>query len=99
MIYVIATAHVRPEAREQYLEAARACIAATREETGCLAYDLHQSVTDPNRFVFVERWTSREALQGHFAADHLQTFRGIARGCLASPTVVEIIAPESVERL
>jgi quinol monooxygenase YgiN len=99
MVYVIATANVRPESRETYLEAARICIAATRNETGCLAYDLHQSVTDPNRFVFVERWTSREALEAHFTTDHLQTFRGIAKACIAIPTAVEIIAPQTVDRL
>jgi quinol monooxygenase YgiN len=99
MIYVIATAHVRPEARETYLEAARACIAATQREDGCLAYELHQSVTEPTRFVFVERWKSREALEAHFKADHLQTFRGVAKTCISQPTAVEIIAPQNVERL
>jgi quinol monooxygenase YgiN len=99
MIYVIATAHVRPESRDAYLDAARACIAATRKEEGCLDYELHQSVTEPTRFVFVERWTSREALAAHFKADHLQTFRGVAKACITQPTVVEIIAPESVEKL
>ena len=99
MIYVIATANVRANAREPYLQAAHTCIEATRREDGCLAYDLHQSVTEPDRFVFVERWTTREALERHFNTEHLGAFRAVAKDCIASPTVVEIIAPHSVDQL
>jgi quinol monooxygenase YgiN len=96
VIYVIATLRARPEKLPQLLDAARTVIAATRKEDGCLFYDLHQSVTDPASLVFVERWTSREALQGHFEAAHMVPWRAAAAECVAERKV-EIITPENVE--
>ena len=36
----------------QLLDAARAVIAATRKEDGCVSYDLHQSITEPSEVGF-----------------------------------------------
>jgi len=99
MIFVIATVHVQADRRERYIEGARACVAATRAETGCISYDLTASTSDPNAFVFVERWTSREALGAHFETEHLKSWRKIAAECIAKPTRVEIIFPEKIETL
>lgn len=99
MIYVIATLHAKEDKQSTLIEGARAVIAATRKEEGCLFYDLHQSVTDPQRLVFVEGWTSRAALAAHFKAPHLEKWRGIAAQCIARPTEVEIITPAGVEKL
>ena len=98
MIFVIATMQGRPEKREALLAGARIVIAATRKEEGCLSYDLHQSVSDPDCLVFVERWTTREALGAHFETPHLQVWRGVAGECIARPTKVEIISPANVEQ-
>ena len=35
---------------------------------GCLAYELHQSTTDPAEFMFYERWSSDAALAAHAAS-------------------------------
>ena len=47
MIYVVATLTIKPEMRAELIAAAKACIADTRKEAGNIAYDLHESVTDP----------------------------------------------------
>ncbi|MBV9637548.1 MAG: antibiotic biosynthesis monooxygenase [Methylobacteriaceae bacterium] len=98
MIYVIATLRIRADKREAFLAGARAVVAATAKEEGCLFYDLHQSISDPDRYVFVERWTSHDALAAHFKAPHLQVWREIARQCMSQPTEVEIITPADVEK-
>ncbi|GAB2512340.1 putative quinol monooxygenase [Nocardia heshunensis] len=53
-----------------------------RAEPGCLQYDLHRVTDDPDRFVLLEEWASREALAAHDDAPHMiaagpvnQTFR------------------------
>jgi quinol monooxygenase YgiN len=97
MLYVIATASVKPEKREAFKQGAAACIAATRNEEGCLLYDLHESITDPTRFVFVEQWTTREALGAHARAPHLKEWRKIVNECAAAPTRIEIITPGNLE--
>ena len=33
-----------------------------KKETGCIYYDSHASINDPNLFVVVERWETREHL-------------------------------------
>ncbi len=96
MIYVIATLRARPEKLSQLLDAAKAVIAGTRKEDGCIFYDLHQSVTDPDRLVFVERWTSREALARHFEAPHMVPWRAAGAECVVERKV-EIVTPEHVE--
>ncbi len=96
MIYVIATLRVKPEKLSRLLDAARTVIAATRKEDGCIFYDLHQSVTDPDQVVFVERWTSREALAKHFEQPHMAVWRAAGAECILERKV-EIIAPEHVE--
>ncbi len=98
MIYVIATLHTHPEKRASFLEDARTVIAHTVKEDGCISYDLVSSITQPNEFVFVERWSSRDALAAHFETPHLAEWRRVSAEYLADRKV-EIVHPERVEEL
>lgn len=42
-----------------------------RAEEGCLRYDMHQVSGDPDRFVLIERWSSKKALAAHDATPHM----------------------------
>ena len=97
MIYVVATLTVKPETRAEFIAAATACIAATRKEPGNIAYDLHESVTDHSKMVFVEQWENAEALVPHRATEHMKAFGRIAAKCLSAPPKIEIITPEKVD--
>ena len=44
--------------------------AATRAEPGCIAYDFFTCTDDPDRLVFVEAWTSKEAHDWHLCQEH-----------------------------
>ena len=97
VIYVVATLTVKPETRAEFIAAATACIEATRKEPGNIAYDLHESVTDPTKMVFVEQWQNADALVPHRAADHMKAFGRIAVKCFSVPPKIEVITPEKVE--
>ena len=97
MIYVIATLNVKPDMRAEFIEGAKACIAETRKEAGNIAYDLHESVTDPAKVVFVEQWENAEALEPHRKAEHMRTFGRVAKNCLSAPPKIEVITPEKVD--
>lgn len=97
MIYVIATLTVKPEMRAEFIEGAKACIAETRKEAGNIAYDLHESVTDPAKVVFVEQWENAEALEPHRKAEHMRAFGRVAKNCLSAPPKIEVITPEKVD--
>lgn len=97
MIYVVATLTIKPETRAEFIASATACIAETRKEAGNIAYDLHESVTDPTKMVFVEKWENAEALVPHRHAEHMKTFGRVAVNCMTAPPKIEIITPEKVD--
>ena len=97
MIYDVATLSVKPETRAEFIAAATVCIEETRKEPGNIAYDLHESVTDHSKMVFVEQWQNAEALVPHRAAEHFKTFGRIAVKCFAAPPKIEVITPEKVD--
>lgn len=43
----------------------------TRQEPGCINYDLHVSSENPGHFAFHENWASKEQLADHLARPHL----------------------------
>ena len=59
--------------------------------------DLHESVTDPAKLVFVEQWESAEALVPHRAAEHMKTFGRVVVKCITAPQRIEVITPEKVD--
>jgi quinol monooxygenase YgiN len=97
VIYVVATLTVKPETRAEFIAAATACIKETRKEPGNIAYDLHESVTDPSKMVFVEQWENAQALVPHRGAEHMKTFGRVAVKCMSAPPKIEVITPEKVD--
>ncbi len=95
----IAHAQVAAEKREIFVAAAKTCIAASREEPGCLAYDMSESVTMPNHFTFVERYSDRTAVDSHMKSPHLAAFLAAAGPCLAGPPSLEAIEPKVIDKL
>jgi quinol monooxygenase YgiN len=47
-------------------------IEPTRQEAGCIKYELLQNQADPTDFTFVEEWESAALLEQHLASTHLQ---------------------------
>ena len=47
---------------------------ATRAEDGCLRYDLHAAVQDPDVLVFYEVWATPAAPAAHDATPHVTSF-------------------------
>ena len=90
MIYLVATLTIKPGSLPQFIDAAKTCIGATRQEPGCISYDLTQSQTDENTLFFIERWESQEALDGHFKAPHFKIWRE-AGGAYFTSRKIEII--------
>jgi quinol monooxygenase YgiN len=97
VIYVVATLTVKPETRAEFIAAATACIKETRKEAGNIAYDMHESVTDPSKMVFVEQWENVEAMGPHGKAEHMRTFGRVAVKCFSAPPKIEIITPQKVD--
>lgn len=65
-------------------------IPITREESGCIQYDLHQDNDNPAVFVFYENWESRELWQQHMNNTHLAEYMKTTEGAVASFTLNEM---------
>jgi quinol monooxygenase YgiN len=70
-IPVVAIIKAKPGKAKLLEEVLSGLVAPTHHEAGCVRYALHRSVDDPALFVFVEKWTSAEALQKHLGAPHV----------------------------
>lgn len=64
-------------------------VAPTRQEEGCVQYDLHEKTDEPGRFVFYENWLSADHLARHAASAHIQAFRAGAGDLLGEPARIE----------
>ena len=57
--------------KQNEFEAAFAvCIAATKKEPGCLAYELNWDADDPTAYVMFEKFKNVAALEDHLKQDH-----------------------------
>lgn len=65
-----------------------AVVAPTKEEDGCVQYDLHVSTAEPGHFFFYENWTSAEALARHAASAHIQALGVALKPFVTGPTRV-----------
>ena len=65
-------------------------ISTTREEEGCLQYDLHQDNEDPAHFMFYENWESRELWQAHINAPHIAAYRKATEGAIVRFSLYEM---------
>lgn len=98
MVYLIATLDVPAEHRNAFIASVQDLVVESARESGCLTHDCLESTTQPNRFVFLERWETREALDAHPAQAHVQAWRAKFRTFGAAPSQVEIITPAEVQR-
>lgn len=69
---VVATITAQPGSEQIVHDALRELVGPTREEEGCLSYQLYRSVADPTVFVTVEEWREQADLDGHLQTPHLQ---------------------------
>jgi quinol monooxygenase YgiN len=80
---LIAYMKVVPGTESQFLEEAEAVIEQSRQESGIVTYQLHQSVTEPQLFVFYELFASDAALQYHRNSPHVQAFLAATKAIMA----------------
>lgn len=69
---VVARVKARPDKVGEALAVLKALVEPTRQEEGCVSYELLQNRTDPTDFTFVEEWASDSAIESHFSTDHVR---------------------------
>jgi quinol monooxygenase YgiN len=66
--------HARPGCREALYRAILEVRGPTRDEPGCLDYQVFRSVRDPDEYCLHTRWRDRAAFDAHAALPHTVCF-------------------------
>jgi quinol monooxygenase YgiN len=65
----------RPGKEAELRDALTEAVAPTRQEEGCLFYDLHVDAGDPSKFLFHESWASQAHHEAHDRTAHIGRLR------------------------
>jgi quinol monooxygenase YgiN len=69
---VIAQIKAKPGKESQVRAALLSLVAPSREDAGCLNYDLHQALDNPAMFLFHENWLDEAHLERHLQKPELK---------------------------
>lgn len=74
MIIVKGSIPVRMDAHEEAVTLVETMAEASREEPGCLAYEVSIRTDAPEVIMIWQQWASVDALERHFASAHVDEF-------------------------
>lgn len=76
-------------AEEQLVQELRKAQQSSRQEEGCLQYDLHKSIEDET-IVLHEQYENMDALNHHIESDHYKTYRENTADLVATRDVYKV---------
>lgn len=85
MFVVCVHVHVKPENRQQFLEASLENARNTVREPGNLRFDVLQQTDDPDRFVLYEVYKDEAAMAAHKATPHYAQWNQAVAPWMAEP--------------
>ena len=71
-VRVVARITAKPGTGEHVKSVLRNLVEPTRQESGCIRYELLQNSQDSDELVLLEEWEDQAALDNHTAASHTQ---------------------------
>jgi quinol monooxygenase YgiN len=83
-IRVVARVVALPDKVEEVKSILTEIIEPTRQEAGCIVYELLQNHQDPTDFTFVEEWESQALLDAHLASAHIAQADSLLDGLVAA---------------
>jgi (4S)-4-hydroxy-5-phosphonooxypentane-2,3-dione isomerase len=85
MLVVCVHVHVKPEHRQEFVQATLANGRATIQEPGNLRFDVLQQADDPDRFVLYEAWRDEAGAAAHKDTPHYAQWREAVAPWMAEP--------------
>lgn len=74
-VAITAVLKVKAGKEAEALEALQEVVTSSRQEEGCVTYQLHRSLDDESTFVFYEVWKDADAVQKHIESEHYAAYR------------------------
>ncbi|MGE0083024.1 MAG: putative quinol monooxygenase [Desulfococcaceae bacterium] len=90
-IAVVATMKAKAGKEEELRKELLDLIPSTRQEPGCIRYDLHHELEHPEVFVFYEQWESPGHLEDHLSRPHMEAFKAKMDELLAEMSDIRIL--------
>ena len=92
-LYLVAEIRPKFEVRDQVRAKLDALIAAALLEDGCVVYDLVVSEDDPDTWLMIEKWASRESWDAHMLTTHVVAFLAEGVSLFREPTELRLYNP------
>jgi quinol monooxygenase YgiN len=89
---------IKAEKVQEFVEAAKTVIAASRAEPGCISYTLYQDPYEKTAFFFFEEWKDQAAIDFHFSTPHFKAFGEKMKNLAAGPAAITIYACPSEKK-
>jgi len=70
MITIVAKKSIKQSKIEEFKVLAEKLIKESRNEVGCISYNLYQDINDLNTLTFIEEWKNEQAINLHNKSDH-----------------------------
>ena len=92
---LVVTFKVKAGMEKDFEAAFKPCLAATKRETGCIAYELNRDPDHPELYVMYEKFKSVVALDYHLKQKHTQTLLAtVAPMCDGDPQIKVYTVPD-----
>jgi quinol monooxygenase YgiN len=96
MIIVTAMMNVKPGKKDAFILDAKELVVTTRQEKGCISYDLLASTEDEDLLVMLEKWENIESLNAHMETDHFKKFGGTIERFLTKEIEIKSYSVDSL---
>ena len=91
MIKIMAQFNIKKDSVVKAIDLARELVEMTRQEKGCIQYDLLQEQEKPELLLIVETWESQEVLDIHSTSEHFgRIVPQLAEMCVTPPKVANM---------
>ncbi len=88
---IVARFHARAGMAPEAETLLRSFVAPSREEDGCLFYDLHREAENDHVFVILDGWRDRSAFEAHAGSAHVaRTLASLEPLLAGAPVISEL---------
>jgi quinol monooxygenase YgiN len=87
---VVAQIKAKPGQESTVRQELLSLVAPSRNDAGCLKYDLHQALDNPALFLFHENWVSKAHLDAHLQKQDLQAVLARVGQLVAEPPQITL---------
>ena len=72
MITIVAKFKLKSGEKANFIRTAKNLIASSKQEEGCISYNLHEDINDENIMTFIEEWEDKQAIDFHNNTKHFK---------------------------